>query len=87
MCKNTWKYRRMHLSEVQRIINGKKRRYISKNRGVALYGRVSSHEQKQKGDLERQISRLRDYLCNNKTTGATNTNTNTNNNNILNKTS
>jgi putative resolvase len=70
-------HRRIHISEVQRIIDGKKRRYINKNRGVVLYAcyaRVSSHEQKQKGDLERQISRLRDYVDQNLTSKKIKTN-------------
>jgi predicted site-specific integrase-resolvase len=80
-------HRRIHISEVQRIIDGKKRRYINKSRGVVLYvcyARVSSHEQKQKGDLERQIGRLRDYVNHvnqNLTTKKTKTNNNNNNNN------
>lgn len=32
---------------------------------IAIYGRVSSHDQKQKGDLDRQIGRLATY-CNKK---------------------
>ena len=47
-------HRRIHLSEIQRIIEGKKRRYSKKKRGVATYARVSSHDQKNKGDLDRQ---------------------------------
>jgi putative resolvase len=88
-------HRRIHKSEVQRIIDGKKRRYINKNRGVVLYAcyaRVSSHEQKQKGDLDRQISRLRDYVDHNLTSKKIKTNNNKttsnieNNNNNNNKT-
>jgi putative resolvase len=88
-------HRRIHISEVQRIIDGKKRRYINKNRGVVLYAcyaRVSSHEQKQKGDLDRQISRLRDYVDHNLTSKKIKTNNNKttsnieNNNNNNNKT-
>jgi putative resolvase len=30
---------------------------------VCIYGRVSSHEQKQKGDLDRQCQRLSDYCA------------------------
>jgi len=33
---------------------------------VAIYGRVSSHEQKQKGDLDRQCQRLSEYCAKNK---------------------
>ncbi len=58
-------HRRIHKSEIERIIAGKKRRYTKKKRGVAVYARVSSHEQKKKGDLERQLQTLRDYCENN----------------------
>jgi putative resolvase len=95
VCTNAGNHRRIHISEVQRIIDGKKRRYINKNRGVVLYARyarVSSHEQKQKGDLDRQISRLRDYVDHNLTSKKIKTNNNKttsnieNNNNNNNKT-
>ena len=33
---------------------------------VAIYGRVSSHDQKQKGDLDRQLQRLSEYCAKNK---------------------
>jgi excisionase family DNA binding protein len=79
-------HRRIHISEVQRIIDGKKRRYINKNRGVVLYARVSSHEQKQKGDLDRQISRLRDYVDQNLTSKKIKTNNNKTTSNIVNNT-
>ena len=35
---------------------------------VCIYGRVSSHEQKQKGDLDRQLQRLSEYSAKNKYT-------------------
>ena len=57
-------HRRIHREEIARIIAGKKRRYKKKNRAVVLYGRVSSHEQKQKGDLKRQLQRLRKNVKN-----------------------
>ncbi len=44
-------HRRIHISEIERIIAGKKRRYKNKKLGVATYARVSSHDQKKKGDL------------------------------------
>ena len=37
-------HRRIHISEIQRIIEGKKRRYSKKKRGVVTYARVSSHD-------------------------------------------
>ena len=33
---------------------------------VCIYGRVSSHDQKQKGDLDRQLQRLSEYSAKNK---------------------
>jgi len=36
-----------------------------KNRPVCVYVRVSSHEQKQKGDLERQKNRMMEYCAKN----------------------
>jgi putative resolvase len=87
VCTNAGNHRRIHKSEVQRIIDGKKRRYINKNRGVVLYAcyaRVSSHEQKQKGDLDRQISRLRDYVDHNLTSKKIKTNNNKTTSNIEN---
>ncbi len=36
------------------------------NNMVAIYGRVSSHDQKQKGDLDRQCQRLSEYCAKNK---------------------
>ena len=33
------------------------------NKSVAIYGRVSSHDQKQKGDLDRQCQRLSEYCA------------------------
>jgi len=61
-------HRRIHESEIERIIAGKKRRYSKKKQGVATYSRVSSHDQKKKGDLDRQQTKLRDYCTNNNLT-------------------
>ena len=59
-------HRRIHKSEIKRIIEGKKRKYEKKKKlGVVTYARVSSHEQKKKGDLGRQQEKLRDYCINN----------------------
>ena len=58
-------HRRIHKTEIERIIAGKKRRYVKKKRGVATYARVSSHDQKKKGDLFRQQEKLRDYCSHN----------------------
>ncbi|MFV2014528.1 MAG: IS607 family transposase [Candidatus Heimdallarchaeota archaeon] len=54
-------HRRIAKEEINRIISGKKRRYARRKRGVAIYCRVSSHEQKKKGDLRRQQEVLREY--------------------------
>ncbi len=39
-------HRRIHITEIERIITGKKKRYRKKKLGVATYARVSSHNQK-----------------------------------------
>lgn len=55
-------HRRIAAVEIQRIIAGKRRQYSRrKTRAVATYARVSSHEQKQKGDLTRQQEKLKQY--------------------------
>ena len=61
-------HRRIHKDEIDRIIVGKKRKYTKKKRGVVTYARVSSHDQKKKGDLDRQQAKLRDYCINNNLT-------------------
>ena len=58
-------HRRIHRDEIQRIIDGKKRRYKKRIRGVAIYGRVSAYDQKKNGDLDRQVDVLRDYCSSN----------------------
>ncbi|MCE7734805.1 MAG: helix-turn-helix domain-containing protein [Candidatus Heimdallarchaeota archaeon] len=69
MCNRTpGGHRRIAKEEINRIISGKKRRYTRRKRGVAIYCRVSSHEQKKKGDLRRQQEVLREYCGENKTT-------------------
>ena len=57
-------HRRIKLIEIQRIITGK----VLPNIEVqpAIYARVSSHEQKQKGDLKRQIDVILDHCQQNK---------------------
>lgn len=58
------KHRRISKEEIERIIQGKKRRYSKRKRGVASYARVSSNDQKKKGDLLRQQEAIRDYCLN-----------------------
>jgi len=52
-------HRRIHRNEIKRILDGKKRKYKQKKRGTAIYARVSSHDQKKKGDLARQQDLLK----------------------------
>lgn len=52
-------HRRINLIEIQRIISGNKIPEIETR--AAVYARVSSHEQKQKGDLKRQIDSILDF--------------------------
>ena len=60
-------HRRISKEEIERIIKGKKRRYSKRKRAVVSYVRVSSHDQKKKGDLLRQQEAIKDYcLKNNK---------------------
>ena len=46
-------HRRFLSVEIQRIREGRER--AADTRNIAIYARVSSHDQKQKGDLQRQI--------------------------------
>jgi len=59
-------HRRFDENEIRRVIEGKKRRNKKKKPGVAVYSRVSSHEQKKKGDLRRQEGRLLNFCSQNK---------------------
>ena len=51
--------RRIPLSEVERIRGGST---SSEKKKIAIYARVSSNEQKQKGDLERQINFIKENV-------------------------
>ena len=51
--------RRIPLSEVERIRGGS---FLSQKKKLVIYARVSSNEQKQKGDLERQINFVKKNL-------------------------
>lgn len=59
-------HRRYLLTEIQKLQGLEK--VIEEVRTVAVYCRVSSHEQKQKGDLDRQKGRMLDYCVSNKYT-------------------
>jgi predicted site-specific integrase-resolvase len=61
MYQDSGNHRRIHKDEIKRIIEGKKRKYSKKKRYVATYSRVSSHDQKKKGDLKRQKEYLQNY--------------------------
>jgi len=52
-------HRRFLLVEIQRIREGRER--TPDTRSTAIYARVSSHDQKQKGDLQRQIEQARNF--------------------------
>ena len=54
-------HRRIDDREIGRIIDGKSRRNKRRKPGVVVYSRVSSHEQKKKGDLKRQEDKLLEY--------------------------
>ena len=51
--------RRIPLSEVERI---RGESFLSQKKKLVIYARVSSNEQKQKGDLERQINFVKEKL-------------------------
>jgi len=52
--------RRISLFEITRILEGGEK-HEDPARGVAVYSRVSSHEQKKKGDLDRQVEAARAF--------------------------
>jgi putative resolvase len=60
------RWRQSDVDEYMGIISEDKQE--TKNLPVCTYGRVSSHEQKQKGDLDRQLQRLSEYSAKNKYT-------------------
>jgi excisionase family DNA binding protein len=58
-------HRRYRIEDIQKLQGTD---VIDKTGGTAVYCRVSSHEQKQKGDLDRQKGRMLDYCVNKKYT-------------------
>ena len=60
--KTAGNHRRYRVSDIEKMrgefVNGKHKNGQTR---VAIYARVSSHEQKQKGDLERQVGRISKY--------------------------
>jgi len=58
-------HRRIAITEIERItINPEKKKkdYKRGKRKIAIYCRVSSHDQKKKGDLERQVKVVKKWL-------------------------
>jgi len=56
-------HRRYRESDIHSMIGDKDETLISNVAIVSIYGRVSSHDQKQKGDLDRQCQRLSEYCA------------------------
>lgn len=52
-------HRRIAMLEIKRVLNGEEQDTNKKK--LAIYARVSSHEQKKKGDLDRQIEAAKMY--------------------------
>jgi len=63
MVRTPGKHRRFPLSGVQAFL-GHKQPETKIDKPVAIYCRVSSHDQKQKGDLDRQIGRMSVHCAN-----------------------
>ncbi|MBY9008204.1 MAG: recombinase family protein [Candidatus Lokiarchaeota archaeon] len=61
-------HRRFPHQEIERILRNHKKEHsqssIRKMNTCVIYSRVSSHKQQKRGDLERQISLMREYACN-----------------------
>jgi len=58
-------HRRWKQSDIENFMGNNKEEC---EKPVCIYGRVSSHDQKQKGDLDRQLQRLSEYSAKNKYT-------------------
>lgn len=60
-------HRRFPIQEIKRLINGKSYKqemnnsHSSSKNTCAIYGRVSSHKQYKRGDLERQVGHLKEH--------------------------
>jgi putative resolvase len=61
-------HRRYRESDIRALVGDKEDTIVSNVDAVATYGRVSSHDQKQKGDLDRQCQRLSEYCAKKKYT-------------------
>ena len=58
-------HRRYNEEDIRKLVGEVKKIEVN-DKPVAIYGRVSSHEQKQKGDLDRQCQRLSEYCAKHK---------------------
>jgi len=58
-------HRRYNEEDIRKLI-GEEEKVEVVDKPVAIYGRVSSHEQKQKGDLDRQCQRLSEHCAKHK---------------------
>jgi putative resolvase len=56
-------HRRYRLADIESLCGDRPKKITSDLVRVATYARVSSHEQKQKGDLERQAGRILTYCA------------------------
>lgn len=54
-------HRRYRLSEIEKLQGVQKQAPTEQQERIACYARVSSHDQKQKGDLDRQKSRIAEH--------------------------
>lgn len=59
--KHAGNHRRYRISDIEHFKGENPENNKSDKIRVAVYGRVSSHEQKEKGDLERQVGRMLKY--------------------------
>jgi len=58
-------HRRYNEEDIRKLVGEEDKEAVT-DKPVAIYGRVSSHEQKQKGDLDRQCQRLSEYCAKHK---------------------
>lgn len=56
-------HRRYRLSDIEKMQGNLPEEPKERQEKVAIYARVSSHEQRQKGDLDRQKSRISEYCA------------------------
>ena len=61
-------HRRYLLDDIEKYMNTYVADKKEEIKGIATYSRVSSHEQKQKGDLDRQSQRISEYCAKKKYT-------------------